>query len=194
MSEFSAFWRAIYPNAEPTGWLMRAAGVRHWVRFHSLPLSKRYAETEDEFSILLGRQNELASAALGENHSCWMVQACWVTPDGCVEISDESEMFKETREFGLKHAFSFSEDEGNDDDASWNVMAAPVRWIQGGFDRVLLRIAGDRAAPTLWISTESGAVFAPYDGGVDLFLPSEVMVKELQSKHADWRSSHPCGL
>lgn len=194
MSEFSDFWEAFYPNAEPTGWLMRAANVQHWVRFHSLPLSKRYAETEEEVSILLDRQNELASETLGGNQLCWLVQACWISQDGYVEMTDKSEMFKETREFGLTHAFSFCEDEGGDDATFWNVMTAPVRWIQDGFNDVLLRIANDQAAPTLWASVESGAVFAPYDGGVDIFLPSEAMVEELQSKHADWLSSHPEGL
>jgi hypothetical protein len=193
MSDFAELWRAFYPNAEPTGWRMRAAGVRHWVRFHSLPHSKRYAETEDEYSVLLARQNSLASAALGEKHPCWLVQACWVTPEDRFEISDESEMFRETRDFGLVHAFAFQEDEG-EDESTWNVMAAPVHWTQGGFDEVLLRIADDRAAPTLWVSAENGAVFAPYDGGVDLFLPSEAGVQELRSAHANWLSSHPEGL
>lgn len=104
-------------------------------------------------------------------------------------------MFRETREFGLKQAFSFSIDEGDDAAAAtWNVMAAPVRWTHGGFEKVLLRIAHERAAPILWVSAENGAVFAPYDGGVDLFLPSEAEAKELRSKHADWLPSHPGGL
>lgn len=194
MSEFADLWRAFHPNAEPISWLMRAADVRHWTRFHSLPHSKRYAETKEEYSTLLGRQNALASAVLGNGRACWMAQACWITPEGVVELADKGEMFRETRELGLKYAFSFGVDEGDDALATWDVMAAPVRWTQGDFDDALLRIADERAAPTLWISAESGAVFAPYDGGVDMFLPSEAEAKELRSKHADWLSSHPDGL
>ncbi len=188
MSEFADIWRAFHPHAEPTGWLMRAADVPHWIRFHSLPLSKRYADTEEEYSTLLSRQNALASAALGNDRPCWIVQACWTTPEGVVELTDEYEMFRATREFGLKHAFSFNVDEG-DDAAHWNVVAAPIRWTQGGFDEILLRIADEQSAPILWISAESGAVFAPYNGGVDLFLNSEATVKDLRSKHADWLGS-----
>ena len=94
MSEFAERWRAFYPNAQPIAYLMRHAGVPHWVRFHSLPHSKRDPETADEYSIMLGRQNELASAVLGEDHPCWLVQTCWITPEGCVEVSDEFEMFR----------------------------------------------------------------------------------------------------
>lgn len=193
MSDFPELWREFYPDAEPTGWRMRAAGVRHWVRFHSLPDSKRYAESEAEYSIVLERQNTLANAVLGERQPCWLVQTCWVTPEDRFEISDESEMFRETHAFGLEHAFSFREDEG-EDESTWDVMASRVLWTLGGFDEVLLRIADDRAAPTLWVSEHSGAVFAPYDGGVDLFLPSESKMQELRLAHADWLSSHPEGL
>jgi hypothetical protein len=193
MSEFADIWRTFYPNAEPTGSLMRAADVHHWIRFHSLPFSKRYADTEEEYSTLLSRQNALASAVLGNDRPCWIVQACWTTPEGFVELTDEHEMFRASLEFGLEHAFSFDVDMG-DSAAHWNVMAGPVRWTQGGFDEVLLRIADEQSAPIIWISGESGAVFAPYDGGVDLFLTSEAKVKALRSKHADWLSSHPNGL
>lgn len=193
MSEFSDIWRTFYPNAEPTGWLIREANVPHWIRFHSLPLSKRYSETKEEYLTLLSRQNSLANAVLGNDRTCWIVQACWTTPEGFVELTDEHEMFRASRELELEHAFSFDVDEGGEA-AHWNVMAGPVRWTQGGFDQVLLRIADEQSAPILWISAESGAVFAPYDGGVDLFLPSEAKVKELRTKYSDWLSSHPDGL
>lgn len=193
MREFADIWRAFYPNVEPTGRLMRAADVPHWIRFHSLPLSKRYADTEEEYSTLLSRQNALASAALGNDRPCWIVQACWTTTEGTVELADESEMFRASRDFGLEHAFSFDVDEGADAE-HWKVMAGPVRWRQGGFDEVLLRVADEQSAPILWVSAESGAVFAPYDGGVDLFLTSEAEVTDLRSKHVDWLPSHPDGL
>lgn len=195
MSEFADFWKALHPSAKPVSWLMREADVPHWIRFHSLPFSKQYADTEEEYSILLGRQNALASAVLGEDSHCWMVQACWTTPEGFIEVTDESVMFQATDEFRLKYAFSFEDDQGDDiSPVPWNVMAALVRWRQGGFDKVLLRIVDEQATPVIWASAESGAVFAPYDGGVDLFLPSEAIAQELRSKYADWLPSHPDGL
>ena len=173
---------------------MRAAGVRNWSRFHSLPLSKRYAETREEQTILLDRQNELACVVLGEGKACWLVQTCWTTPAGYVEAANEQEKFQEVRTYGLEHAFSFLDDPEDEEAAPWNVMAAPVCWKASAFDDTLLRIANEQAAPTLWTSAESGAVFAPYDGGVDVFLPSEEMAKKLRSRFADWQSPHPSGL
>ncbi len=46
----------------------------------------------------------------------------------------------------------------------------------------------------MWISSSTGAVFAPYDGGFDLFLPDAGMALELRRRHPDWLSDHPLGL
>lgn len=193
VNDFAAFWRAIYPEAWPIGYLLRSAGVEHWVRFHSLPLSKRYPETDEERALLLGRQNELAVAVLSEGSTCWLVQSCWVTPEGYTEHADEAEAFRETREYPLQQAFTFCEDD--DEPVSvWNVMATSTSWKRGAFDATLLRIADWQAAPTLWVSAKDGAVFAPYDGGVDLFLPAAAKVDELRSTYADWLPPTPDGL
>jgi len=193
-SDFAAFWTSRYHSAKPTGWLMRSALARWWIRFHSLPLSKRYADTDEERSILLDRQNHLAAAVLGEGQSCWLVQSHWITPDGGVDLAVQYDPFRESREYQLKPAFSFRRGEDDDDEPEWNVLAGIVSWERGRFDDTLLRIADERAGPTLWMSANDGAVFAPYDGGVDLFLPQQKARDALRLKFADWLPSHPDGL
>lgn len=78
VSDFEVAWNGYYPNCPPLGYLMRAAGARHWLRFHSLPESKRYAETDEERNILLFRQNALADEVLGAGDACWLVQTLLV--------------------------------------------------------------------------------------------------------------------
>ena len=174
--------------------MMRAAETQWWVRFHSLPLSERYPETDDDRAILLNRQNRLATEVLGEGAPIWLVQTHWVRPDGCVDIADEYDCFRETREFALSRAFSFQEDEGDGETSSWHVMAAQTVWTEGAFDTALLRIANEEAGPTLWVSGSDGAVFAPYDGGIDLFVSSNERRDELRSKFAGWLPTNPAGL
>ena len=43
MTEFKSFWRNHYGECPPLGHRLRDAFVDRWVRFHSLPESKRYA-------------------------------------------------------------------------------------------------------------------------------------------------------
>jgi hypothetical protein len=114
VSEFAAFWKGHYPGAFPVGWMMRVAEAEWWIRFHSLPLSKRHPETDAERAILLQRQNQLASEVLGEGRSSWFVQTQWETPD----IADATDPFRESREYPLSRAFSFSRAEGGGDVSS----------------------------------------------------------------------------
>ena len=193
MLEFNEDWYRHHAGLFPIGYLLRRDGAKHWLRVHSLPESKRYAETQDEWQILLSRQNELAMKVLGPE-PCWMVQTHWVTPAGEVDIADANDLFRATREFGLRYAFQFKESEADEEDKLWNVHALLSEWSAGKFDAVLRDIAEYRAAPTLWMSSTSGAIFAPYDGGVDLFLPTQSTVASLVNAHPDWLSSHPAGL
>lgn len=193
MFEFNEDWRRYHPGLFPIGYLLRRDGAKHWLRFHSLPESRRYAETQDEWRLLLWRQNELAKKVLGDE-PCWLVQTHWVTPAGEVDIADADDPFRATRELGLLFAFQFKDSQEGEEDKLWNVHALLSEWSAVRFDAVLRDIAEYRAAPTLWMSSTSGAIFAPYDGGVDLFLPSQSTVASLVSAYPDWLSSHPAGL
>jgi hypothetical protein len=103
--------------------MMRNAGARNWVRFHSLPGSKRYAETDEQKATLLARQNQLALDVLGESGSVWLVQACWSSPGASVNIPDENDVFRELRPdpfwacraLGLTFAYQFVEADDGDD-------------------------------------------------------------------------------
>jgi hypothetical protein len=190
MDDFEKAWRGFYPSCYPIGYMMRSAGAEHWIRFHSLPQSKRYADSDDEVRTLLHRQNELAREVLGST-PCWLVQTCWETPRGSVEVSDEKVAFSACREFKLSFSFRFIQEDG---EVGWNAFTRLTSWGDRTFDGLLLAIAGERAAPTMWVSNDTGAVFAPYDGGVDLFLPMAASVESLKSKHADWLSRHSKGL
>jgi len=142
---------------------------------------------------MMARQNELAAEVLGENQPCWLIQSHWQTPEGTVDIADEHDPFWATREYQLTPAFKFAE--GDDGEAMvWLAYAALSVWKRGRFDRLLRDIANERAGPTLWISQSTGAVFAPYDGGVDLFLSTPSDVEAISARRADWLSTNPLGL
>jgi hypothetical protein len=193
MAAFESEWRRFYPNADPTGWMMRRAGARHWLRFHSLPGSKRYPENDDERRTLLARQNALGVEVLGSDGACWLAQTVWESSDWETSGvgSDPREVWPR---FAFEFAYRFLADEGDDEEYPWDVYASRRMWLEGAFDDLLIAIAEDRAAPTLWMSPASGTVFAPYDGGVDLFLPDLVQVDSLKAKHPDWLSTHPQGF
>ncbi|HUH22554.1 MAG TPA: hypothetical protein VLZ51_00655, partial [Brevundimonas sp.] len=115
-------------------------------------------------------------------------------PDGVTDVADVNDPFAATRQFDLEFAFEFADNDNDQEAVRWRVHAGPVPWVDGGFDELLLDIADERACPTLWMSEATGAIFAPYDGGVDLFLAELAPSNLLKAKHPDWLSSHPDGL
>jgi hypothetical protein len=44
------------------------------------------------------------------------------------------------------------------------------------------------------MSRKTGKIFAPYDGGFDLFPSPGEEVAQLKSRFSEWLSSHPEGL
>ncbi|MFZ3566783.1 hypothetical protein ACNYS0_07350 [Streptomyces sp. BH034] len=50
-------WQQHWPNCPPVGYKLRDPYRDLWVRFHSLPESKRYAEDESEYAVVLERYN-----------------------------------------------------------------------------------------------------------------------------------------
>jgi hypothetical protein len=195
-TEFEGHWTRHYPGVEPVGYELRNAGAQHWVRFHSLPNSKRYPDKEADWRELLARQNELAAAVLGEGQGCWLVQSHWELPPGVTDIAfdGENNPFRAAADYGLKTAIVTLREPGTEFEQRWEAFAGLTTWSAGRFDPLLCEIADERAAPTLWFSNETGSVFAPYDGGIDLFLPDEKTVRELAEQHPDWLSDHPLGL
>jgi hypothetical protein len=72
---------------------------------------------------------------------------------------------------------------------------APVEatWRSGAFDALLRRVADDETR-AVFVALDSGRVFAPYDGGADLFLRDAVERDAFRARYGAWLSAHPLGL
>lgn len=60
-------------------WKLETAHGDHWVRFHNLPDSKRYAEDESEHAVLLDRYS-LVLDELFADDEVYMVTTDWADP------------------------------------------------------------------------------------------------------------------
>ena len=65
-------WNQCFPKAAPAGFLCRDVYSDRWLRIHSLPDSKRYAESESERAEILRRHNTVACDMLGEGSECFL--------------------------------------------------------------------------------------------------------------------------
>ncbi|MDR6126574.1 hypothetical protein QE361_003686 [Sphingomonas sp. SORGH_AS802] len=176
ISQFLRDWEHHRSGCLPLGWALRERGDTPWVRFHALPGSKRYAENPVERRTILTRANGLGDRLLGPGQLCWIIEAHADDKPGSGELAPiEAE----------------PDDPG---EPVWRFYVRRDRWQAGAFDDKLLSIAADEAGRAVWMRCDNGAIFAPYDGGFDLFPPTIRIVNELKAEHSEWLSEHPTGL
>lgn len=170
-------WEREWPGAQPVGYLLRNHTDR-WVRFHSLPNSKRYAETDAESHEVLRRQRIILDellAGLGPG-SLVVVAADWSASD--LASGDSRRRLPDAWPWRI----------GLD---SSDCEAPPIYfWAQLGIegsrlDNLLLAAADDRGKYTL-AGADMTWLFCPYDGGVDVILQTSAERESLENRHADW--------
>lgn len=178
--DFGRGWSSFYGDRRPLSWLLREDKSLPWVRFHSLPNSKRYPDNETEKGIILSRAYSLGDAILGADAYCWQIE--------CRSLSQAPPRSRTTLIDAV--VTTFADDEEN----LWCANVLDAHWRQGALDLILLAIANDTTEPTMWMDRQSGRLFAPYDGGFDIFVSSLVEVQLLRAQFAEWLSESPEGL
>lgn len=192
LSEFKTSWEQHHKGRRPIGHLLALDGAKNRLCFGALPEPKRYADTPQRRELLLAWQNLLAAATLGET-ACWLVQCQRVSSDGFADIAGAADPIRATRQYGLFFGFEFLVEEQGGGASRWRAFARQTIWAVGEYDSLLLDIAEGQAAPTLWMSSGSGAIFAPSERGVDLCLPSKSDVSSLTGALVGWRPLEQSG-
>jgi len=188
--DFLDHWRQHYGEAPLVGHVLRARFPRRWLRIHSLPESKRYAETEAERAEILRRQHRLLHDLIGHGGHCELVFGDY--------DDDDDERLPEAVRAALRSlgpeplGVLSAEESGLAADVP--LRKASFTWPHPALDVILLAVADDVLETPLLVSTERRAIVAPYDGGVDMIVEREEQRAELLVRYASWRSRHPAGL
>lgn len=160
-----------------------------WVRFHTLPLSKRYPESEDEYGIVLDRHNTVLSE-LVDGSSVLVVTAGYsehAEPDGDVRSAQTVAVHPGAAYW--RSAFM------DPDPESWmHFYAGETVWSRSVLDDLLRRVADDQVGDVTGADPGLRWLYHPYDGGMDVILPSSADRDALRDRHRDWLSAHPRGL
>lgn len=62
--QLTELWERKWPGSEPLGYLLPVSNHDRWVRFHSLPEFKRYAETPAEYEEVVRRHRAVLAELL----------------------------------------------------------------------------------------------------------------------------------
>ncbi len=195
VEQFNSFWSSTYPDTVLIQHHFRHDYPDRWFRIHSLPESKRYAENESEWDILLDRQNKIISDLLGDNSNFILVTGGY-TSEGYTELHPIAELnsikqisFVSLDPIDLNKLSSDEYDHGQ----TYTPMFSEQNWEPKKFDNLLTDIAEDNLR-VFFISIGQKLIIAPYDGGVDFILKDTETRDFYKQKYSGWLSAREDGL
>ncbi|MCF0084973.1 hypothetical protein B0E37_00008 [Streptomyces sp. MH192] len=177
-------WQQHWPDCPPVGYKLRDPYAHLWVRFHSLPESKRYAEDESEYAIVLERYNTVLDE-LFAGGDVYVITPTWAT---------EPEVPSFRPDDGYWQTLLVEDDPDPRFRTHCHLTVARRPWRHGCLDELLRDIADYKVGGVLITDTRLRHIYDPYDGGADVFLPTPGERDRMRDRHADWLSSHPSGL
>lgn len=196
---FTHFWNTNYPEIIPIAHHFKHIYADRWFRIHSLPKSKRYADTQEEMQIILDRQNTLITDLLGYQKAFYMLVGEY-DYKGTIISYDESVIenlivksldFTPLAPYDLNQIFP--EDYEPGEIRFYNPFISEQIWIGTKFDAFLKAVANDELE-VIFIGVEQECLIAPYDGGVDIILKTETWRDTYKNKYKDWLSMREDGF
>ena len=186
------YWSSQYPECDPIPYVLRDMYQSRWVRFHSLPQSKRYAENDSEYQTILDRHNQVLQSLALPNELLTFTSTGYSETETAVRAPQLAEL-----DPSAEHWHTIAKHEINNDPEFpkfWHSFAAPYRWTPRVFDSLLLLVADDIVANTMILSTTGHWVYHPYDGGADVILHTTAKRDRLKAQFSSWLSTRSNGL
>ncbi|WP_340698033.1 DUF3885 domain-containing protein [Cellulosimicrobium funkei] len=186
-TRLTELWEHRWPGVEPLGHVLRVEHPDRWVRFHSLPESKRCAENATDDEEIVRRHRTVLHELLGSAdsrafHGVYVVGVDW-------DWRDLAAGWTKRR---LPGAWPWRSSTPDGDDAPQYFWAVSDRSPQE-IDALLLGAADDQCHIVIGAHDLSW-LYCPYDGGADVLLPTESERDTLRERRTDWLSPHPGGL
>lgn len=181
-----AQWDLQFPGCEPVAHWLREAFPNRWVRFHSLPGSKRYPENEDEYCTAIDRQHCVINKLLGVERKLVLLTTGY--SQGPSAAQPDSEWSRLNPRASLWRSVPMHRSEESFDLNYWHVYASEWGWPANPLDQLFRLIADDVVRNVMVVACDCRWVVHPYDGGLDVITESEAATGGLRSAHPDWLS------
>ncbi|MDX3093999.1 hypothetical protein PV417_05330 [Streptomyces sp. ME19-03-3] len=189
-ARMTALWRRREPAGPVLPWELKSVYYDRWVRFHSLPGSKRLAEDEAEYAVVLDRYNTVLDA-LFSGGDVYVVTIDWADPSEPTQWSaHRADLHPEGT---LWTTLDDTDDPDPDFHTRWYFYADRRRWQRGCLDPLLRAVADDTLPGAFVADTELARIHHPYDGGADVVLATPEERDRFRGRYSTWLSAHPSG-
>lgn len=175
-------WNANFSGCAPIGPHLRVAFPERWVRFHYLPGSKRYPDSETDIATALHRYDVVLDDV---NRSR---QAVVLVTTGYSNSNQPARSYPILSEIdGAAVPWRTMQMEDAEQDSTfWHFYASTHVWKPVHLNTLLRLVIDDELANLLVVAEDCSWVFYPYQGGMDVILGSVRHRDELAQKHAAW--------
>ena len=192
----TARWARTWGDCRPIGHELRGCLQDRWVRFHSLPGSKRYADSGDEYAELMRRHLTVLGELLprdgaDEERALLVLTASWSGDPGPAPRAAELSLALPD----AAHWTSILTDDSVPGEETWTHLWVSITRLHSRELSRLLRLVADYGTAGVIITTpEMSWLYHPYDGGADVIATTAGHRDQLRCAHSDWLSAHPAGL
>jgi hypothetical protein len=173
---FLEYWNSLYPETPPINYFFKERLKKRWLRIHSLPQSKRYADTKEEWDILFHRQNTVIADLVGEDAAIKVVV-------NFIEI--DNYLFKS---FNFINIGVFTDMER---ETVFQSFLFEITWQENTLNPMLIMIAQEEMRAFI---IGDNCLIAPYDGGMDVVFKDGYTKGLFKEKYKDWLSVREDGL
>ena len=176
----SSLWSERWGRTSPIGWTLRTCLPERWIRFHSLPESKRYAQDEAEHLEVLRRHHAVLEA-LGAS-----IETRVLTVTIQFESGEMAGVHPDAWHWRTIHP------EDEDQEGSWRLFVneGPL----SALSPLLRLVANDECRGVLILPLDLAWIVHPYDEGADVITATSAERDVLAARFASWRSARPDGL
>ncbi len=187
IKDLDKFWKKEFGSHPPLAHELKVSFAERWVRFHSLPESKRYAEIESEYDEIFYRHNCVLMSR-DDNAKEFFI----VLPEYS-ESKTPDKPASELNEILPKSKYWCSLDQSEECGVYWHLHAAQIPLESEELKKILRMVANDEVRNIILVSLGCGMVFHPYDGGADVILRTTEERDKLKQQFSSWLSKHPSG-
>lgn len=178
-------WQHWFPDCEPVAHHLPVVFPERWVRFHSLPSSKRYPEDADEYATLIERHNRILCQLARPDQSLALLTTGYsetAEPVRCQrELSELDPLALPWRTVAMhRQADNFPEP------TFWHVFVSKWGWSPGVFDPLVVLIAENVLSNIMIVALDCRWLLHPYDGGMDLIVESRTVRDSFAKQHPEW--------
>lgn len=194
LSWLAGAWDDRWPGRAPIGHTLRSDD--RWVRFHSLPQSQRYPQTEAQYVELLGRHRtvlaELSAAGSAGARDVVVVTASWSASS--LPVPRSAPVAAAVPGARYWRSVCTDEDPERRESVWTHLFVDRVSLDHPGLEQLLRIVADDQTDGVLLLAPDLSWLYAPYDGGADVYPATAGHRDELATVHADWLPPTDSGL